>query len=243
VTAAGDRWQSGRLVDLIVEHLRSVVAIAFLGLGGFAWWLAIRRIAPRSKDDGAPRDDASRPRPPKERTAASGLGESIGIQERWGGFGHGLGGWQVTPAFALVLIGASAIGIGITVMQSVPVPPAIEDADVDGVTDSSDACGAAKEDFDGFQDEDGCPDPDNDADGSVDASDKCPIDAEDVDGFQDENGCPDPDNDADAILDEHDRCPSLAEDRNGRDDADGCPDLPAAPPAPTPAPAPGAPQG
>ena len=35
---------------------------------------------------------------------------------------------------------------------------------------------AEKEDLDGFQDEDGCPDPDNDGDGIVDRLDACPND-------------------------------------------------------------------
>jgi hypothetical protein len=47
------------------------------------------------------------------------------------------------------------------------------------------------EDKDGFQDEDGCPDPDNDNDGIPDAVDKCPNEPETVNGFQDGDGCPD----------------------------------------------------
>ena len=61
---------------------------------------------------------------------------------------------------------------------------------------------------DGFQDEDGCPDPDNDNDGILDDVDNCPNDAEDKDGFEDEDGCPDPDNDKDGILDADDKCPT-----------------------------------
>jgi OOP family OmpA-OmpF porin len=47
------------------------------------------------------------------------------------------------------------------------------------------------EDKDGFQDADGCPDPDNDGDGIPDTADKCPNDPETKNGYQDEDGCPD----------------------------------------------------
>ena len=65
---------------------------------------------------------------------------------------------------------------------------------------------------DNFQDDDGCPDPDNDADGIPDDFDTCPNDAEDPDGFEDEDGCPDPDNDKDGFLDAADRCPTAGRD-------------------------------
>lgn len=48
------------------------------------------------------------------------------------------------------------------------------DADADGVLDAYDSCVNEPEDKDGFQDGDGCPDPDNDEDGTPDASDACP---------------------------------------------------------------------
>src|SRR5690606_27395475 len=47
------------------------------------------------------------------------------------------------------------------------------------------------EDFDQFQDEDGCPDLDNDGDRIPDVDDKCPNEAEVYNGFEDEDGCPD----------------------------------------------------
>jgi hypothetical protein len=65
------------------------------------------------------------------------------------------------------------------------------DADADGIADDADKCPDEVEDRDGFQDDDGCPDPDNDEDGILDALDVCPLDKEDFDGFQDEDGCPD----------------------------------------------------
>jgi outer membrane protein OmpA-like peptidoglycan-associated protein len=102
--------------------------------------------------------------------------------------------------------------------------PGHGDRDGDGIPDSFDVCPDEAEDKDGFQDEDGCPDPDNDADGIPDAKDRCPNDPEDKDGFQDEDGCPEADNDHDGIPDGFDKCPNEPEDRDGFQDEDGCPD-------------------
>jgi len=98
------------------------------------------------------------------------------------------------------------------------------DLDNDGVKDATDKCRDEPEDVDSFQDEDGCPDPDNDADTIPDAFDDCPGEAEDVDGFEDDNGCPEPDNDRDGVMDGKDKCPTEQEVINGVDDEDGCPD-------------------
>ena len=98
------------------------------------------------------------------------------------------------------------------------------DADGDGLLDRADACPTEAEDKDGFQDEDGCPDPDNDGDGVLDAADQCTATVEDKDGFQDGDGCPDPDNDGDGVPDTADKCPDKAEDKDGFKDGDGCPD-------------------
>jgi outer membrane protein OmpA-like peptidoglycan-associated protein len=98
------------------------------------------------------------------------------------------------------------------------------DRDGDGIPDSVDRCPNEPEDFDGFEDQDGCPDPDNDHDGILDAADRCPNDPEDFDGFEDSDGCPDLDNDGDGIPDALDHCPNEPETRNGIDDEDGCPD-------------------
>jgi len=103
-------------------------------------------------------------------------------------------------------------------------PPAPGDADGDGILDNVDQCPRVAEDKDGFEDEDGCPDPDNDKDGIPDTADKCPNEPEDKDGFEDEDGCPDPDNDQDGILDAADKCPNEPEDKDGVEDEDGCPD-------------------
>ena len=98
------------------------------------------------------------------------------------------------------------------------------DRDGDGIPNDRDLCPNDPEDLDGFQDDDGCPDPDNDGDRLPDAQDACPDQPEDLDGFQDDDGCPDPDNDGDGLLDGDDNCPDEAEDIDGFMDDDGCPD-------------------
>jgi OOP family OmpA-OmpF porin len=102
--------------------------------------------------------------------------------------------------------------------------PNIGDRDGDGLKDDVDECPAVPEDFDDFEDEDGCPEADNDRDGILDVDDLCPNEAEDKDGFEDEDGCPDLDNDKDRIKDVDDRCPNEPETYNGVEDQDGCPD-------------------
>ncbi len=128
----------------------------------------------------------------------------------------------------------------------------MHDDDGDGVGNAADRCPNEDEDLDGFEDGDGCPDPDNDADGLLDAADRCPNQAglgrlegcpdpdadhdgvvegdrcpdqvEDQDHFEDTDGCPDRDNDGDGILDTADRCPDDAEDFDEFEDIDGCPE-------------------
>ena len=63
--------------------------------------------------------------------------------------------------------------------------------DGDGILDNDDKCPDDPEDKDTFEDEDGCPDPDNDADGILDVNDECPMDPETMNGVDDEDGCPD----------------------------------------------------
>ena len=87
-----------------------------------------------------------------------------------------------------------------------------------------DACPDDPEDFDDFQDQDGCPELDNDQDKVLDTQDACVNVPEDFDGWEDLDGCPEPDNDKDGILDTADRCPNAAETVNGFEDQDGCPD-------------------
>lgn len=98
------------------------------------------------------------------------------------------------------------------------------DPDGDGLRGADDLCPDRPEDFDGFEDHDGCPDPDNDQDGVPDSIDLAPNLKEDFDGFEDYDGRPDLDNDNDGIPDRQDLCPDRAEDFDGVDDEDGCPD-------------------
>ena len=65
------------------------------------------------------------------------------------------------------------------------------DSDGDGVGDADDLCPNDAEDHDGFEDEDGCPDPDNDQDRILDVDDKCPSEPETYNGIDDDDGCPD----------------------------------------------------
>jgi OmpA-OmpF porin, OOP family len=107
--------------------------------------------------------------------------------------------------------------------------PSIGDRDGDGYKDDQDQCPDEPEDFDGFQDGDGCPDPDNDNDGILDVDDRCPNIAEDRDGDHDEDGCPEAnregDRDGDGIPDSKDKCPDDPEDKDGFEDLDGCPEF------------------
>ena len=104
--------------------------------------------------------------------------------------------------------------------------PNIGDRDGDGIKDDVDQCPDDPEDYDDFEDSDGCPEPDNDRDGILDEDDACPNEPEDKDGFEDEDGCPEGnelDRDGDGILDDVDQCPDDPEDKDGFEDEDGCP--------------------
>jgi outer membrane protein OmpA-like peptidoglycan-associated protein len=167
--------------------------------------------------------------------------------------------YEVWPGWMQVFGGA---GVGILagfgtpdlrLFAGVRFSPRVYDKDGDGILDDDDACPEQAEDKDGFDDADGCPDPDNDGDGILDvddkcpttagvperqgcplddadgdgvrdADDKCPNEAEDKDEFQDEDGCPDLDDDGDGIKDADDKCPRVAEDKDGYEDQDGCPE-------------------
>jgi OmpA-OmpF porin, OOP family len=129
---------------------------------------------------------------------------------------------------------ALTVGGGIGLVKGIGAPrfrgflalawaPDFSDRDGDGIYDAEDRCPDEPEDFDGYKDTDGCPDPDNDGDGIPDAQDKCPNDPEDFDQFQDEDGCPELDNDGDGIPDLNDACPNAAEDGKGKRPNDGCP--------------------
>lgn len=98
------------------------------------------------------------------------------------------------------------------------------DRDADGILDVDDECPDDPEDIDGFEDANGCPDPDNDDDHILDVDDQCPLEPEDRDGWEDEDGCPDPNNDGDRFPDTIDNCPDEREDIDDFNDDDGCPD-------------------
>jgi outer membrane protein OmpA-like peptidoglycan-associated protein len=78
-----------------------------------------------------------------------------------------------------------------TLAEPVVAKAKASDRDGDGIPDDLDKCPDQPEDKDGFEDQDGCPDPDNDKDGILDKDDACPNEPETVNGFEDEDGCPD----------------------------------------------------
>jgi outer membrane protein OmpA-like peptidoglycan-associated protein len=110
---------------------------------------------------------------------------------------------------------------GLTVAYTMDYDP---DADRDTIMGSLDRCPDEAEDFDGFEDSDGCPERDNDKDGVDDLLDKCEGQLEDFDGFEDSDGCPELDNDKDGFNDDADKCPIAPEDKDGFEDNDGCPE-------------------
>jgi hypothetical protein len=130
---------------------------------------------------------------------------------------------------------AATAGLGVGLIQAYGSPifrivagiewaPNFSDSDKDGLANDVDKCPTKAEDFDGFQDDDGCPELDNDKDMILDSDDKCPNEAEDQDGFEDVDGCPEKDNDKDGVVDGYDSCPNDAEDLDKFKDTDGCPD-------------------
>jgi hypothetical protein len=62
----------------------------------------------------------------------------------------------------------------------------MDDHDGDGIGNDHDTCSGLPEDRDAFEDDDGCPEPDNDFDCIFDASDKCPNSP----GPESSGGCP-----------------------------------------------------
>ncbi len=114
------------------------------------------------------------------------------------------------------------------IMEEPKPEPKPGDSDGDGYLDTDDACIDQPENYNGFQDEDGCPDdPDTDGDGIPDSKDNCELIPEDKDGYLDEDGCPDNDNDLDQIPDTKEakpECVNEPEDPDGFQDEDGCPD-------------------
>jgi OmpA-OmpF porin, OOP family len=98
----------------------------------------------------------------------------------YAGAGAGLSSALGEPDFRLIA--------GVRYASALPLRHGFGDSDGDGIPDKDDQCPYEPEDFDGWQDEDGCPDPDNDGDGIPDEIDQCPDIPEEPGGSGD--GCP-----------------------------------------------------
>ncbi|MCD6499099.1 MAG: OmpA family protein [Deltaproteobacteria bacterium] len=145
----------------------------------------------------------------------------------------GLKLYLATNSFLAVAGGVGLTGVGplnnvgapdFRVLASFVFEPLIGDRDGDGIKDDVDRCPDDPEDFDDFEDRDGCPEPDNDRDGILDVNDRCPNEP----GPGTVDGCPAQkalDRDGDGINDNLDKCPDDPEDVDGFQDKDGCPDL------------------
>jgi large repetitive protein len=177
---------------------------------GVSYEIATKVVALAEVEGAASLDPGSRGHVPTEVRMGGrvGLGKDLWLPV---GAGFGLNKGVGAPDFR-VLLGVLYV-------------PQARDTDGDRVVTSKDKCEGLSEDVDGFEDEDGCPDPDNDQDGLLDVNDKCPNDPEDFDKFQDEDGCPELDNDKDGLLDKADSCPLDPEDFDKFQDEDGCPEL------------------
>ncbi len=134
------------------------------------------------------------------------------------------------PSSPMLKRGKGKLDIGLTAIDAIQKEEEAEetrspDTDADGLCDAwvseegqsekyaavctgLDNCSEEAEDFDGYQDDDGCPDADNDRDGLCDPwveakgllnqfahvckkVDLCPEQAESMNGYKDEDGCPD----------------------------------------------------
>ena len=76
--------------------------------------------------------------------------------------------------------------LGVRYAHRVPGSDRFDDSDHDGIINGKDRCPDQAEDYDGFEDDDGCPEADNDHDGVLDDDDECPDQA----GPRDNDGCP-----------------------------------------------------
>jgi hypothetical protein len=107
-----------------------------------------------------------------------------------------LGAQWTTGAWKLTLGGGLGLASGFgcpdgRVLLGVAFSPRSSDGDSDGVDDAKDQCAFLPEDQDGYDDHDGCPDPDNDNDLIPDLDDLCPTDAAEEGKDDDEDGCTD----------------------------------------------------
>jgi outer membrane protein OmpA-like peptidoglycan-associated protein len=114
---------------------------------------------------------------------------TLGLRYMFGG-AKDVASAPVATAATTAAVGVVApVPARVTTPAIVPAPsvPAA-DRDHDGILDAVDKCPDQFEDKDGFQDDDGCPDPDNDADGVLDAIDRCPNTPRSI--KVDATGCP-----------------------------------------------------
>ncbi|MEZ4286982.1 MAG: hypothetical protein R3A47_02305 [Polyangiales bacterium] len=118
-------------------------------------------------------------------------GKRTNTLETDAGIAYSVKGMTVTAIIGAGIVrgfGVPAVRAALGLSWSAPT----KDSDHDGIEDSVDQCPRLPEDFDGFQDEDGCMDPDNDNDLIPDEDDKCPNE-EALEGRDaDEDGCTDP---------------------------------------------------
>jgi outer membrane protein OmpA-like peptidoglycan-associated protein/opacity protein-like surface antigen len=135
-----------------------------------------------------------------------------GIQA-FAGAGMGLAPGYAIPDFRVF----AGLRVGSVVPGAAPVV-ANSDIDNDGIPDAQDKCTGSAEDKDGFEDGDGCADPDNDGDAVLDAKDQC----RNLKGSSENLGCPDVDTDGDGVVERLDLCPHEAEDKDNFEDTDGC---------------------
>ncbi|HIA03606.1 MAG TPA: hypothetical protein EYN66_17150, partial [Myxococcales bacterium] len=118
-----------------------------------------------------------------------GVSSGVGVSAGFSSMGAGVLSGPRTPAYRALLSAGWQIGTGSVEEKALPELPL--DSDFDEIPDSADKCPKVPEDFDGFEDGDGCPELDNDGDGLNDDVDKCPNEPETKNGVKDDDGCPD----------------------------------------------------
>ncbi len=198
------RSEAGRFLNL---HVGDELGFSFAGAYAIPsdvfgeGWTAIAEIlasTPSRAPFNGPDSDAM-------KTGLEGL---LGLK---GNLGSGFSG---LVGVGTGLSGESGLGReGVRAFAGVRYQRDFQDRDGDGIEDHEDQCPDVREDHDGFEDADGCPDPDNDKDGVPDVDDRCP----DTPGLKEYEGCPD--SDRDEIPDHEDACPE----EYGVAKKDGCP--------------------
>ncbi|HEX2678125.1 MAG TPA: hypothetical protein VHM19_15830 [Polyangiales bacterium] len=107
-----------------------------------------------------------------------------------------LGAHFLFGAFTVSFGGGLGFGSGLgtpdgRVLLGLAFSPLTSDSDHDGIDDDVDECPFMPEDRDGFQDTDGCADPDNDNDQVLDLDDLCPTQPAEEGKDENEDGCTD----------------------------------------------------